>query len=238
MKLKNKTIIITGASDGIGKEIALRLSKDEVNVLLLSRNEDKLRTVKKEITDLGFSAEYYVCDLRKLENIKSTVEKIKKNHNSIDGLINNAGIWQKLDKLENISDQEVMDVLQTNLSGLILLTKHTMPLLRETSDAVIINVSSRSGYLANINQSVYTASKFGVRGFTKVLQQDLKGSGIRVAGVYQGGTNTKMFEKAGEDWSKDRYKKFIPPQELAEVIAFMISRPNKIWLSEVRVENK
>jgi short-subunit dehydrogenase len=238
MNLKNKTIIVTGASDGIGKEIALRLAKDKANVLILSRNEDKLKAVKKEIKDLGFSAEYYVCDLRKLEDIKSTVEKISENHDSIDGLINNAGVWQKLDNIENISDQEVMDVLHTNLSGLILLTKHTMPLLKKSKNAGIINISSKSGYTAQAGQSVYTASKYGVRGFTEVLQQDLKGSGIKVAGVYQAGTNTKMFEKAGEDWSDDKYRKFIPAEELAEVVAFMISRPEYIWLSEVRVESK
>ncbi|NCO12115.1 MAG: NAD(P)-dependent oxidoreductase [Candidatus Pacebacteria bacterium CG_4_10_14_3_um_filter_34_15] len=238
MNLKNKTIIVTGASDGIGREIALRLAKDGVNVLLLSRDEKNLKLVQSEIEKIGSKSSYYVCDLKSLEDIKKTVEKISEKYKKIEGLINNAGIWQKKDNLENISDEEIINVLQTNLTGLVLLTKHVMPLLLLADEAILINISSRSGYFADNGQSVYAASKFGVRGFTEVLQKDLKETNIRVGGVYQGGTNTKLFEKAGEDWTKEKYNGFIPTHELAEVVVFMASRPKNVWLSEVRVESK
>ena len=238
MDLVNKTIVVTGASDGIGKQVALRLANDKVNVLLLGRNVKRLKAVQTEIEKRGSTAVWYVCDLNKINEIKKTVEKISTKYRVIDGLINVAGVWQKLEKLENVPDQEIIDVLQTNLTGLILLTKHMTTLLHRAKEAVIVNISSRSGYSAQAGQSVYTASKYGVRGFTEVIQQDLKDSHIRVAGVYQGGTNTKMFEKAGEKWPEERYSSFIPPKELAEIVAFMISRPKHVWLPEIRIENR
>ncbi|MBP7700931.1 SDR family oxidoreductase [Candidatus Woesebacteria bacterium] len=238
MNLKNKTIIVTGASDGIGREIAVRLAKDEANLILLSRDEKKLKLVQKEISKIGSKSSYFVCDLKNLNEIRETVEKISKNYKNIDGLINNAGIWQKKDNLENISDEIIIEVLQTNLTGLILLTKYIMPLLLLVDEAVLINISSRSGHFADNGQSVYAASKYGVRGFTEVLQKDLKETNVRVGGVYQGGTNTKLFEKAGENWPKEKYNKFIPTHELAEVVVFMASRPKNVWLSEVRIESK
>jgi len=110
--------------------------------------------------------------------------------------------------------------------------------MRKQKEAVIINFSSRSGYSAQAGQSVYTASKYGVRGFTEVLYQDLKDTNIRVAGIYQGGTNTQMFSKAGDTIPKDILQSFIPSEELAEVIVFMMKRNNHIWIPEVRVESK
>lgn len=238
MKLKGKTITVTGASDGIGKQIALRLAKEKLNLILIARDEKRLKEVEKEILSHGSKASSYSCDLKDTDQITKVVAAIKKDYSSIDGLINNAGIWQKTESIENISDQEIIDVLQTNLQGLILLTKHMMPLLQKAKEAVVVNVSSRSGYSAQSGQAVYTASKYGVRGFTEVLREDLKESHIRVAGLYQGGTNTNMFRKVNENIPDEKYAKFIPPQELAEVVAFMISRPKNIWLSEVRIESK
>ena len=130
---------------------------------------------------------------------------------------------------ENVVD----DVISTNLTALIHVTRLVIPILRKQKEAAIINVSSKSGVTAQAGQSVYSASKWGVRGFTEVLKIDLKNTGIKVAGVYQSGINTKMFEKTGE---KVPSEKFTNPVDLAEVIVYILSQPEKIWLHEVRVE--
>ena len=199
MKLKNKTIIITGASDGIGEQIALRLSKKKLQLILIARNDDRLEKIANECKKSGSQVETYTCDLKDVGAINQTVKKIGKKFKQIDGLLNVAGVWQKLAGLADISDQAIIDVLHTNLQGLILLTKKVLPMMNDSKEAVIVNVSSRSGYSAQAGQAVYTASKYGVRGFTEVLREDLKESHIRVAGVYQGGTNTKMFKKSWGD---------------------------------------
>lgn len=238
MQLNGKTIVVTGASDGIGREIALNLASKGVKVVLLARNEQKLQTVQAEIASHQGMAEYVVCDLSQADQVRTTAAAIAQRFPEVSGLINNAGVWQKVGQLDEISDEVIEAVLQTNLRGLILLTKHLLPTFKQAAEAVILNVSSRSGHSAQPGQSVYTASKWGVRGFTEVLHTDLAETSVRVAGIYQGGTNTSMFHKAGETWPVEKLQTFIPASELAEVVAFVLSRPKQVWLTEVRVESK
>lgn len=238
MQLNGKTIVITGASDGIGREIALNLASKAVKVVLVARNEQKLQSVQAEIIAHQGRAEYVVCDLSQADQVRTAAAEIVQRFPEVSGLVNNAGVWQKLNQLDEISDDVIEAVLQTNLRGLILLTKHLLPTLKQATEAVILNVSSRSGHSAQPGQSVYTASKWGVRGFTEVLHTDLAETSVRVAGIYQGGTNTAMFHKAGETWPVEKLQTFIPANELAEVVAFVLSRPKQVWLTEVRVESK
>jgi short-subunit dehydrogenase len=239
MEIKNSIIIVTGASDGIGREIALDLAREHATLILVARNNDKLSVVKKLAEEKGArKVEIFSVDLTKNDEIKELIAKVSKNHVSIEGLINNAGIWQKKGDLDTISDEEMLAVINTNLVGLISLTKKSLPILRKASEAFIINISSRSGYLAAQGQSIYAATKYGVRGFTEVMREDMKDTNIRVAGIYQGGTNTQMFNKAGENFPEEKLATFIPAKELANVITFLISRPKGIWLPEIRIENK
>ncbi len=201
---------------------------------LIARDEKKLNRVCKEAKKLGaIDVKIYTCDIRQTDKLETTIKNIVSDFGTVDILINNAGIWQKIMPIDKISKEIVDDVIETNLSALIHTTRLLLPTLRVRDEAVIINVISQSGVVAQKGQSVYTASKYGVHGFTEVLKADLKGSNIRVAGVYQSGTNTKMFEKTGENFST---KKFTNPSDLADVVAYMLTRPDKIWLHDVRVE--
>lgn len=237
MSLSTSTVIITGASDGIGEQTAYAFAKEGVNLILLGRDIVRLNKVASKSKKLGSPGVYFhAVDLTNASSIQVFCEKLSKDHKRIDGIVNCAGIWQKLASLENISDEEILTIIHTNLTGLILLTKKIIPLLSNSSNAFIINISSRSGYSAQSGQSVYSASKYGVRGFTEVLREDLKNSNIRVAGIYQGGTNTEMFNKAGENFSKEKLSALIPPSELANVLVFLATRPVGIWLPEIRIE--
>ncbi len=234
MNLKNKVIVITGASDGIGRQIALRLAKENVKLALIARDKEKLRDVSKEAKKLvAENVKTYSCDICETSKLEKTIKTIISDFGSVDILINNAGIWQKLMPVDELTEEVVDNVIKTNLLGLIHTTRLLLPALREREEAAIINIVSKSGVVAQKGQAVYTASKYGVKGFTEVLKEDLKGSKIRVAGIYQSGTNTKMFEKAGEDFSAD---KFTDPADLADVIAYILSRPEKIWIHDVCVE--
>mgnify|MGYP001584392996 FL=1 len=141
--------------------------------------------------------------------------------------------WQKLNLLEDVPEKEIDSVIKTDLLGMIHITRLVLPILKQQEEAIIINDSSKSGVTAQPGQSVYSAAKWGVRGFTEVLKEDLKGTNVRVAGIYQGGTNTGMFDKVGENLNQEE---FIKPEDLADVIIFMLSRPPRIWLHDVRVE--
>lgn len=226
-----KTILITGASDGIGKSIAIKLSKENNKLILFGRDEEKLKVVKADCNANGSEASIYAFDLTDFTKLRETVESIASSQ-PIDVLINNAGIWQKAGDLTSISPEKIQEILNTNLTCHILLTRQLLDQMRNREDTAIINVISKSGTVAQIGQSVYTASKFGMKGFTDVLREDTKSEPIRVAAVYQSGTHTDMFKKAGEEFSLDR---FTEPDDLADVIAFMLSRPKKIWLNEVHI---
>lgn len=118
-------------------------------------------------------------------------------------------------QLDEIETSMIDSVIQTNLTGVIHMTHSVLPILRESQEAAIINIISQSGVVSQDGQSVYTATKFGIRGFTDVLKKDLKGTQVRIAGVYQAGTNTKMFENTGETMPIEN---FTDPADLADVI--------------------
>lgn len=234
MILLGKIAVVTGASDGIGKQISLRLAKEKVKLALIGRDRARLAETEKEAIKLGASqVGIYCCDIRKINDLKNTVNKIVSDFKNINILLNVAGIWQKMGPLDQVDESTIDDVIQTNLTVVIHITRLFLPYLKQQDNAAIINVSSKSGVVAQLGQSVYTASKYGVSGFTESLKADLKGSNIRVAGVYQSGTNTKLFAKAGDN---PPVEKFTNPADLADVIVYMLSRPKQIWLHDVRVE--
>lgn len=236
MILKNKTAIITGASDGLGKEVALKLGEAGVNLVLVARREEKLEEVKKQIK--GVKVEVYPCNVKDLSQIKQTVKKIVSDLKDINILLNIAGIWQKKMSVEEVDEQVVEDVIDTNLKGLIHMTRLVLPILKEQPEAAIINISSMTGVKYPPGQSVYAASKWGVRGFTEVIREDLRNSSVRVSGIYQAGVKTDMFFKTGETFVPGVFEKFMSPKDLANIIVFMLSQPKGIWLEEVRVNYK
>lgn len=221
-------IIVTGASDGIGKSIAIELAKEGHKLVLFGRNEERLKSVAAQAGD----AEYHAFDLNDYKALDMAVSKVLKAED-VDVLINNAGVWHKMSDLESISDELILEVISTNLTSQIMLTKKLLPHIRNRDNSFIVNVSSKSGITAQQGQSVYSASKWGLRGFTEVLRVDTKADKVHIIGVYQSGTNTKMFEKAGEDFPVET---FTSPDDLAKVIAFTLKQPPSLRVNEIRID--
>lgn len=234
MDLKEKVVIVTGGSDGIGRHICLKLAEAGCKIAILGRDVDRLVEVRDAVQEAGArEARFYSCDMQKSSDIAATAQQILVDFGAVDVLINNAGVWHKTGPLDEISDEMLDATLQTNLTGTIQLTRALLPALRSRDEAAILNVISKSGVVAQAGQSVYTASKYGMRGFTEVLKIDEAETGVRVAGLYQSGTNTEMFAKAGEEVPNHI---FTEPDDLADVVVFMLSRPPKLWMHEVRIE--
>lgn len=223
-----KRILVTGASDGIGRSIAIRLAKDGYKPVLFGRDEARLKTVSRECDN----AEYFACDLNDHSALANIVANVLEA-GDLDGLINNAGVWHKMGDLETIDDDKIIEVINTNLTSQILLTKKLLPHLRNRDGSVIVNVASKSGVTVQPGQTVYSASKWGLRGFTEVLIADTKEDKVKVVGVYQSGTNTRLFEKAGEDFSTEA---FTNPDDLAGVIAFILAQPDNLKITDIRIE--
>ncbi|MEE2816253.1 SDR family NAD(P)-dependent oxidoreductase [Phaeobacter italicus] len=234
MNLTGKRVIVTGGSDGIGRHICLKLADQGCAIAIVGRNQARLDAVVAECKARGAAeARAYTADLTDAAAIEQAAAAMLDDFGGMDILINNAGIWHKAGPLDSIDADMLVATVQTNLTALMQLTRHVLPVLRQQEEAAILNVASKSGVVAQAGQSVYSATKYGVRGFTDVLKVDEAETGVRVAGLYQSGTNTGMFAKADEDVPNHI---FTEPDDLADVVVFMLSRPPKLWMHEVRVE--
>lgn len=234
MNLTGKRVIVTGGSDGIGRHICLKLADQGCAIAIVGRNQARLDAVVAECKARGAAeARAYAADLMDAAAIEQAAAAMLDDFGGMDILINNAGIWHKAGPLDSIDADMLVATVQTNLTALMQLTRHVLPVLRQQEEAAILNVASKSGVVAQAGQSVYSATKYGVRGFTDVLKVDEAETGVRVAGLYQSGTNTGMFAKADEDVPNHI---FTEPDDLADVVVFMLSRPPKLWMHEVRVE--
>jgi len=230
--LRDKVAVITGGNDGIGKSLAFKLAKQGVKLALVARDEERLASTKEALAHAIVHT--YSCDLRESAQRKESLERILSDFGTVDILVNNAGIIHKTIPLEELDEETVTNIIETNLTGLIHYTRLFLPHLKKQPEAAIINVASIAGVRAVPGQSVYAASKWGVRGFTKVLREELKDSTVRVAGLYQAGTRTSLFDKAGEKRPLETYTE---PDDLADVIVTMLNCPKKLWMSEVHVDH-
>lgn len=230
MNITGKTILIIGASDGIGRSIAIAVSKRNVNLILLGRDVTKLQDVKDICESNASKVTVCAFDITDNAALNVAVQSIKKV-GLVDIIVNNAGIWHKSTAVGELKPEMIESVITTNLTAQILLTRHFIDDMKDRETA-IINIISSAGMEGRAGRAAYAASKFGMRGFTEVLREETKENPIRIGAVFQGGINTKMFAKADEDMPTEKYSE---PDDLADVVLFMLTRPPKLWLSEVRV---
>src|SRR5208282_4963930 len=186
-----KIALVTGASQGIGRAIALRLAHDGFHVALAARNEDKLKQVAAEITSAGGNAEVFVLDIANEESIKTTAKAVLTHYGKLDVLINNAGITRD-NLLLRMKRADWDDVLQTNLTGTFLLTQALMGSMIKARSGRIINISSVVGRTGQAGQANYAASKAGLIGFTKSLARELASRGVTANAVAPGYIETAM----------------------------------------------
>lgn len=149
MDLKNKIVVVTGGSDGIGRHICLKLAAQGAQVALLGRDVERLARVEQEARAAGApKAAGIVCDLQDVAQINAAITKIQTDFGGIDILINNAGIWHKAGPLDTISPEMLEATVQTNLTGLMQMTQAALPAIRAADEGAILNVISKSGVVA------------------------------------------------------------------------------------------
>ncbi|MFP3918482.1 3-ketoacyl-ACP reductase [Lysinibacillus telephonicus] len=180
--LNGKVAFITGAARGIGKATALHLAKEGVNVGLVAKTEPALKEVAEEIASLGVSVAYAVADVSSKEQVESAISSLTENLGTADILINNAGI-ATFDTVLNMDPEEWKKIIDVNLMGTYYVTRAVLPQLIEKNGGDIINISSTSGLNGAATSSAYSASKFGVIGFTESLAQEVRRNNIRVSAL-------------------------------------------------------
>ena len=186
-----RVALVTGASQGIGRAVALRLAQDGFSVALAARNEDKLKQVAAEIAAAGGRAELFTLDVSNEESIKATAKGVLAHFGKLDVLINNAGITRD-NLLLRMKRADWDDVLQTNLTGAFLLTQALMGSMIRARSGRIVNISSVVGRTGQAGQANYAASKAGLIGFTKSLARELASRGVTANVVAPGYIESPM----------------------------------------------
>ena len=193
--LSGKVALITGASRGIGKEIALELSRLGAEVFInYSSSDEKAEEVVNLIKNSGGQAHKFKFDVSKEDSVSLDFEEMIKINGTIDILINNAGITRD-GLLMRMKSEQWDDVLNTNLKGVFLCTKYASKFMMKKRSGSIVNISSVVGIIGNPGQANYSAAKAGVIGFTKTCAKEFASRGINVNAIAPGFIETEMTEK-------------------------------------------
>ncbi|KPK43040.1 MAG: hypothetical protein AMJ78_00310 [Omnitrophica WOR_2 bacterium SM23_29] len=228
MSLKNKVAIISGASRGIGRAIALELAKEGVNIAFnYLENKSAAEKLEKEVKDIGVKSKGSQVDIKDFEAVSDWVKSAKKLFGGLDILVNNAGIIN--DKaLMFMEKDDWQKVIDTNLGGVFNLTSAVITGFLKQNSGNIINITSVSGIVGMSQQTNYSASKAGVIGFTKALAKEVAKYNIRVNAVAPGYIETDMVKRLKEK-RRDELQKNIPlnrfgqPEEVAKAVKFLVS---------------
>lgn len=228
MILKKKNALVTGGSRGIGRATAIELSKEGANVIITyNSNEEKAKEVIKEVEKNGVKGLAIKADVSSEEDVKSVMKTIKSQFDSIDVLVNNAGVT-KDNLLIRMKSEDWDKVINTNLKGVYLCTKAVVRGMMKKRYGKIVNIASVVGISGNAGQGNYSASKAGVIGFTKSIAKELGSRGINVNGVAPGFVETDMTEVLSEDIKEQSLKliplnRFAKPEDIANVVVFLCS---------------
>ncbi|WP_370971847.1 YciK family oxidoreductase [Enterobacter wuhouensis] len=193
--LQNRIILVTGASDGIGREAALTYAEYGASVILIGRNDDKLRNVAREIDAAGgLSARWYTLDLLTCTpaTCQELAERIGDDYPRLDGVLHNAGLLGEVGPMDEQDPAIWQEVMQVNINGTFFLTQALLPLLLRSDSGSLVFTSSSVGREGRANWGAYAVSKFATEGMMQVLAEEYQSRHLRVNCINPGGTRTKM----------------------------------------------
>lgn len=230
VSLKNKIVLITGASSGFGKDAAHLFAQEGAKVILVARRLDRLQLLANEIHKNGGEAIAVPADISQYIEIDLMVRTVLELYGRIDILFNNAS-FGGLDWLERLEpERDISTQIQVNLTGMILVTQAVLPHMLRRRTGHIINMSSIAGWLAAPSYTVYAATKYGVRGFTTALRREVAPFGIEVSGIYPGPSRTEF---AWGRRSKKRSRPnwwdlfFIPAEDVSRRVLELARHPRR-----------
>ncbi|PKD16067.1 oxidoreductase [Salegentibacter salinarum] len=241
MSIKGKTIIITGASSGIGEATAKKLSQEGANVVLSARREDRLKSLKDEIEKNGGRTLVIPGDVTKKEDFKKIVSSTLEEFGSIDGIINNAGLMP-LSYVKNLHVEEWDKMIDVNIKGVTNGVSAVLPTMMEQKSGHIINISSSAAHKYYPGGAVYCATKAAVKMFTEGLRAELAPNyGINVTSIDPGFVSTELTDTITDDEIKKdmepMFKELTPLQaeDIADAIFYSLSQPKRANINDVYI---
>jgi NADP-dependent 3-hydroxy acid dehydrogenase YdfG len=229
--ISGKTILITGASKGIGKAIALSLADLNTNLGLVARNQKELEDLQAEIIKLGSKAEIFIGSVADEAFVNAAVKTMLQKFGKIDVLINNAG-YGVFDNAENITVTDWDDLFATNTKGTFLFCKAAIPAMKEKKAGHIINVASDVAKRVFSGGSLYCASKYAQEGFSAAIRKELRPFEIKVSVVYSGLVDSSFHADSQgsanhDDWLKN--------EDMANAIQYIITQPKHVVIDELMI---
>jgi len=239
--LKNKTALITGASAGIGEACAVSFAREGARLILAARRREKLDALASRLKEeFGTECHLLEMDVRQRETVNRLIKGLPSAWTDIDILVNNAGLSRGLDKIQEGDWQDWEEMIDTNIKGLLWLSRAVLPGMVSRDRGHVINIGSIAGRQVYPGGNVYCATKFAVRALTQGMRLDLLGTMVRCSTVDPGMVETEFSEvrfHGDKERAAEVYRNFPPlaAEDIAETVLFCATRPPHVNIQEVLV---
>ena len=241
VSIQDRIVVITGASSGIGASCAKMFAKEGASLILAARRKEKLEAVAAELKEAYQSKiKLLEMDVSDRNSVATSISSLPESWQEVDILVNNAGLSRGIDKLQTGAIQNWEEMIDTNVKGLLYVTRSLLPRMVERNQGHIINIGSIAGHQAYTGGNVYCATKAAVKTLSQGLKMDLLGTPIRVSCVDPGTVETEFSQvrfRGDTEKAKKVYQRMNPltPDDIAEVVVFCATRPPNVNMSEVLV---
>lgn len=239
--LKGKIVMITGATSGIGKSSAYKFAELGCDLILAARRKDRLEKISTELKEkFGIEILTIVLDVRNYEDVKKAAEGLEGKWKKVYLLLNNAGLARGMASVKDGSVQDWNEMIDTNVKGLLYVSKSIIPLMLENKEGHVINIGSIAGHEVYPNGNVYAGTKHAVDAITKSMRMELLDSPVRVSTIDPGLVETEFSvvrHRGDEEKAKLTYEGYIPlsPDDIAEAVIFAATRNDNFVVAEMVV---
>jgi NADP-dependent 3-hydroxy acid dehydrogenase YdfG len=235
--IKDKVVVITGASSGLGEATARLLSAQGAMVVLGARRADRLQSLAKELTANGGKAVAITTDVIRREEVKALVDAAVATYGRVDVMLNNAGLMPQA-PLERLKIDEWDRMIDVNIKGVLYGIAAVLPYMKQQKSGHIVNVSSVAGHKVGPGFAVYAATKHAVRALSEGLRQEVKPYNIRTTVISPGAVATELPNSVTDAAAAERIRKFyaevaVPADSFARAVAFALSQPDEVDINEI-----
>ena len=237
----NRKIFVTGATSGIGLECARAFAQDGDNVLIAGRRADRLAAIKEDFEQqYGVRVDTIVLDVSKREDVESKVKSAIEAFGGIDVLVNNAGLAQGLDPFQDSTVEDAVTMINTNVLGLLYVTKAVLPFMIDKNEGHIVNMGSTAGIYAYPGGAVYCATKAAVKTLSDGIRMDTIATDIKVTTIQPGIVETPFSEvrfHGDAERAKSVYAgiEAVQPEDVADVVLYVTNQPKRLQISDVTI---
>lgn len=236
-----KLALITGATSGIGRAVAIKLAENNYNLILTGRRNELLEALKREI-EVKFKRDILALnfDIQNKESVEKAIDSLPERWRKIDLLVNNAGLAVGLDHIQDGIVEDWERMIDTNIKGLLYITRKVSPLMIERGKGHIVNIGSIAGTQVYENGNVYCASKHAVHALSQGMRDDMLKHNIKVTEIRPGMVETEFSLvrfKGDKDKAKKPYDGLTPlfAEDIAETILFAVTRPDHVCLNDIEI---